>query len=342
LTSRPEVPIRHGFSQVSETEHRDFVLHNIPPSIVDHDISIFLEYNLRLISEEDSQDAGWPGVETIKALVQSASGLFIWAATACRFIREGLFADERLRTLLKDDSFTAAATPEEHLNGIYITVLQNSIQPGFDQQDKGKFHSILKNILGSLVAIFSPLSVNSLSRLLAIPRQRVDRMLKNLHAILDIPKDSTHPLRLHHPSFRDFLLNMKRCGDPNFWVDEKHAHRILATRCIKLMSSLKADICGVGRPGALVADIESSQIQRCLPPEVQYASLYWVQHLQESGTQLQDNDQVHRFLQEHLLDWLEALGWMRKVSEGIYAITLLQSIALVRQSFYVSRSPANI
>jgi hypothetical protein len=177
-----------------------------------------------------------------------------------------------------------------------------------------------------------------LSRLLAIPKQRVERILKDLHAILDIPKDLTRPLRLHHPSFRDFLFDEKKCGDPNFWVDEKQAHQMLAVRCIQLMStSLKEDICGVGRPGALVTDIESSQVQRCLPPEVQYASLYWIQHLQESGTRLQDNDLVHRFLQEHLLSWLEALGWMRKVSEGIYAIALLQSIALVRQRLYFSR-----
>jgi len=122
LTSRPEVPIRHGFYQISKTKYYDFVLHNISPSIVDHDISIFLEYNLRLIGAEDAQDPSWPGAEVIKTLVQSASGLFIWAATACRFIREGLFANERLRTLLKGGASTAA-TPEEQLNGIYITVL---------------------------------------------------------------------------------------------------------------------------------------------------------------------------------------------------------------------------
>jgi hypothetical protein len=55
------------------TEHRDFVLHNISPSIVDHDIINFLEYNLRLISEEDSQDAGWPGAEVIETLAQCAT-----------------------------------------------------------------------------------------------------------------------------------------------------------------------------------------------------------------------------------------------------------------------------
>ena len=46
LTSRPEVPVWHGFRQVPETEHRDAVLHNISPLIVDHDIGLFLEETL--------------------------------------------------------------------------------------------------------------------------------------------------------------------------------------------------------------------------------------------------------------------------------------------------------
>jgi hypothetical protein len=325
LTSRPGVPIRHSFYQLSETEHRDFVLHSISPPIVDHDITIFLEYNLRLIGEEDSQDAGWPGAEVIKTLVQSASGLFIWAATACRFIREGLFADERLLTLLKGGA-SAATTPEEHLNGIYITVLQNSIQAHFGPQDKERFCSMLRDILGSVVALFSPLSVSSLSRLLVTSKQRVGRMLKDLHAILDIPNNHTCPLYLHHPSFRDFLLNKNRCGDLDFWVDEKQAHQTLANRCIQLMStSLTEDICGVTLPGILVTDVEHSQIQQYLPSEVRYACLYWIQHLQKSNAQLYDNDQIHQFLQVHLLHWLEALGWMQKISEGILAILSLEA-----------------
>jgi hypothetical protein len=331
LTSRPEVPIRYGFYQLPETERYDVVLHNMSPSIVDNDISIFLEYSLRLIGEEDAQYAGWPGAEVIKTLVQSASGLFIWAATACRFIREGLFADERLHTLLKG-STSAAATPEEHLNGIYIAVLQNSVQPGFSQQDKEKFCSMLRDILGSIVLLLSPLSVSSLSRLLFIPKQRVDRILKDLHAILVVPNDNTSPLRPHHPSFRDFLLDENRCRDSNFWVEEKQVHQTLAESCIQLMSvSLKQDICGVNSPGQLATDIGSSRVDECLPLEVQYACLYWIEHLQKGCPQLQDNDQVHQFLQEHLLHWLEALGWMRKVSNGIHAITSLESVALVSQ-----------
>jgi hypothetical protein len=330
LTSRPEVPIRLGFYQMSETERHDFILHNVSPSIVDRDISIFLEYNLRLIGEEGSQVAGWPGAEVIKTLVRSASGLFIWAATACLFIREGLFADERLRTLLEGGASTATATPEKHLNGIYLTVLKNSVHLGFIEQEKEKFYRIVRDILGSIVALFSPLSVDSLSRLLLIPKQRVSQTLKDLHAILYIPKDHTQPLRLHHPSFRDFLLDKERCGDPNFWVDEEEAHRMLAARCMKLIStSLKQDICGVDAPGVLVADVETSRVERCLPPDVQYACLYWVEHLKKGGAELHDNSQVHEFLKVHLLYWLEALSWMQRVSEGIHGIILLESIALV-------------
>jgi len=43
--------------------------------------------------------------------------------------------------------------------------------------------------------------------------------------------------------------------------------------------------------------------------------------LQNSKT----GDQVNSFLKEHFLHWLEALGWLGKVSEGIHAISLLDS-----------------
>lgn len=70
-------------------------------------------------------------------------------------------------------------------------------------------------------------------------------------------------------------------------------------------------------------------MQQCLPSEVQYACLYWVQHLQKSGAQLYDNDPFRQFLRQHFLHWLEAFSWLRKMTEGIYEITSLESIALV-------------
>ena len=191
----------------------------------------------------------------------------------------------------------------------------------------------LKEILGSIVTLLSPLSADSLTTLLHMPEHRVNQTLQDLYAILDIPEDRTCPLRLHHPSFRDFLLDKDRCKDPHFWVDERQAHQTLADSCIRLMSSsLKQDICGLDAPGVLVTDIESSRVERSLPSEVQYACLYWIQHLQKSSAQLRDNDQVYQFLQEHLLHWFKALRWIGKVSEGIHAITSLESITTVSKT----------
>ena len=324
LTTRPEISIRHGFNQIPDAGRQDFVLHSISPSIVDHDISIFLEYDLGLIGKEDAQEPGWPGSEAIRRLVETAGGLFIWASTACRFIREGRFAEGRLHMLLEGSN--APAMPEEHLSGIYMTVLRNSIRPHSFEHERQRLYGMLRQFLGSIVALFSPLSVESLSGLLHTTKQQVDRTLKNLHAILDIPNDEARPLRLHHPSFRDFLLDNDKCKDPNFWVDEKQAHQTLAESCIQLMSvSLKQDICGLRTPGVLVTDVESSRVKHSLPPEVQYACLYWIQHLLKSGSQLCDNDEVCKFLQVFFLHWLEALGWIGKTSEGILAIFSLEA-----------------
>jgi hypothetical protein len=332
LTSRPEVPIRLGFGQVPEAEHQDFILHNISPSIVDQDITIYMEHNLRLIRQKHSLDVGWPGEEAIRCLVQNASSLFIWAATACRFIREGKQFAKRRLALILESSTHASTAPEKHLHEIYITVLKQSVSSDYSSEEREELYGMLRYILGSAVILLSPLSPYSLSKLLHISKEEVDQTVDDLHAILEVSKDQTLPLRLHHPSFRDFLLSKDRCNNANFWVDEKQAHQKLSSSCIKLMSaSLKADICGITLPGTITGEVESSRVEQCLPPEVQYACINWVHHLLRSGTPLQDDDDVELFLRTHFLHWLEALGWMHKMSEGILEIISLESITSVSQ-----------
>jgi hypothetical protein len=276
-----------------------------------------------MIRQEWTLGADWPGEAVLRQLVLYASGLFIWAATACRFIREGRrFARKRLDTILKGSS-SAITAPEEHLNEIYLAVLEHSISSDYSHEERKEVCDMLKHILGSTVVLLSPLSISALSGLLHVSKDEVDSTFNDLHAILDIPNDATRPLRLHHPSFRDFLLSKDRCGD--FWVEKKEAHQRLATSCIQLMSqALKKDICGMHAPGTQASQVDRRRLQEYLLPEVQYSCLHWVQHLQRSGAQASDGEEAHRFLQAHLLHWLEALGWMGKISEGIQAILALE------------------
>lgn len=318
LTSRPDASIRQGFDRISEDKYRHIVLHNIPTLVIDHDISVFLTHNLRLIGKGNCFPETWLGVDVIGDLVQKANGLFIWAATACRFI-EGPLAKKRVAAILAGDF--DAESPEGHLNHLYTSVLQSSIPQNYSEKFKQELYTLLRSILGTIVILLSPLSVHSLGVILN--EESVGVAIKDLHAIIDIPNDQDQQLRLHHHSFRGFLLNKDRCK--GFWVDEKKAHQTLALRCIQLMSQkLKKDVCDLHAPGSQVSQVESSWIEKCLPPEVQYACLYWVQHLQKSGSQAHDSEEAHLFLQTHLLHWLEALGWMGKVSEGIQAILSLE------------------
>jgi hypothetical protein len=93
---------------------------------------------------------------------------------------------------------------------------------GYSDKEIEEVCDMLKYTLGSIVVLLSPLSASSLSRLLHLLREDINRTFEDLHTILNILKDPTRPLRPHHPSFRDFLLNKDRCGD--FWVDKKKAH----------------------------------------------------------------------------------------------------------------------
>jgi hypothetical protein len=351
LTSRPEVPIRHGFGQIGDTEHKDVVLHDISPLIVDHDIATYLEHSLRIIAKECYQADDWPGEEIIKRLVQSASGLFIWAATACRFIQEGgQFVPDRLRAVLKDtlsadsssskDSSSSEDSgtderfeilPEQRLDSIYITVLKSPVRK-YRKQERKRWYTLIRETLGAIVLLQSPLSASSLARLLHVPAEDVHRTLYELHSIVDVPQDLDRPVRLHHPSFRDFLVNRKRCGDDNFWVDESSTHEKLASHCLELMSApdgLQQDICGLSQPGALRSEVEEETVASSVSPELRYACRYWVEHVERSQQSIADGDTVHVFLQTHLLHWLEAMSLVEETRQCVRLLARLQALIAV-------------
>ena len=52
LTSRPDSPIRLGFSKISMDDYQDSILHDIPIEVIKRDISLFFDYRLAKIREE--------------------------------------------------------------------------------------------------------------------------------------------------------------------------------------------------------------------------------------------------------------------------------------------------
>jgi hypothetical protein len=95
VTSRPETSIRLGFKKMPEILHRDLLLHEQPREVVDADICLFFYREFEDTKEVHGLPDDWPSVDIVNQLVQLSAGLFIFAATVCRFIHEYVWYEYR-------------------------------------------------------------------------------------------------------------------------------------------------------------------------------------------------------------------------------------------------------
>ncbi|KAK4205952.1 NWD2 protein, partial [Rhypophila decipiens] len=324
ITSRPELPIRLGFSNV-QGKYQDLALHQIPEPIVERDIFAFLGHELAGIRVDYNSQAlegqelppDWPDEHVIRTLTQMAVPLFIFAATVCRFLHNKGRTDpiERLKTVLEYRTATHNSRLDK-LDTTYLPVL-NQLTFEVPDQDKADLLAEFRDVVGPIVLLAQPLSVRSLAQLLDIEVKNIHGQLNSLHSVLSIPRTLDAPVKLFHLSFRDFLVDpTKRAKE--FWIDETQYHRTLADRCIQLLRQrLGRDICGLQIPGKLRSEVDQQTIDAALPPVAQYACQYWVHHLKESKSSVRDGGPVHRFLTSHLLHWLEALSLLGRISESL-------------------------
>ncbi|KAK2829856.1 hypothetical protein FQN49_007191 [Arthroderma sp. PD_2] len=348
LTSRPETPIRLGFRKMGAGLHHDFVLHEISQAVVDKDMALYFRHEFEKIRDDGEYlDEDWPGEKVIDALVQNAGGLFIYAATVCRFINthkehwspqgllEAFLPNQQSGDAPNQRYEITSQSPTFELDSLYQRVLVHSMK-GVIDQDKEKLSKEFRKIIGSIVVLSEPFTPTTLEKFLTVPKGTVYRKLRHLHSVLRVPDDDSQTIRLLHSSFRDFLLDKRRCHDLAFWIDEKQVHKDLATGSISLMkTSLKRDICSVHAPGTVVSDISQSHIEQCLPPEVQYACLHWIRHIHDGGDPIVNDGYIHAFLKKHYLHWLEALALLQKTAEGALAISELETLLESQRREYV-------
>ncbi|KAF3937773.1 hypothetical protein ABW19_dt0204807 [Dactylella cylindrospora] len=322
LTSRPELPIRLGFNKISGA-YQDLILHEVPE--IEHDISLFLRHELSKIRDEHSTplEDDWPGEGVIQKLVEMAVPLFIYAATLCRFIGDEYWdPEERLKTVIESRINWQASRLEK----IYLPIL-NQLVNNQDGAERELLIEEFRLIVGTIINLASPMSIPCLASLLFVRESIIESRLKSLHSVLDVPPDRNAPVRIFHLSFRDFLVD-STLQNP-FWVDEKGLHRTIASKCMQLMAgSLREDICGVRSPGVLRSQIDQGLVDEHIPPVLAYACRYWIYHLTKGEYHLANSSgEVQRFLQLHLLHWLEAMSLLGNVAEAVSAINALASIA---------------
>lgn len=367
VTSRPEAPIRLGFKSIGD-RFTDLALHEIPKPNIEIDIRTFLQWKLTQIKEEFNQTVSssalpsqWPSAENGERLVRMAVPLFIFASTACRFISDLNYGDpeEQLEKVLDFEGRSGFS----HLDAIYLHVLNRLLLERTDtglksrsEDDKAHIIANFREVVGVIVFLAEPLSILSLSRLLQIPHRKIEARLSGLHSVLNIPTDSSLPIKLLHLSFRDFLDSHKCRSEyywdglmeetlederllykHHFWVENEITHLKIASDCLSLLSmgnSIKKDICGLRLPEKPRSSLDPVQIDDCLPPAVQYACRHWVYHMKMSRDLLSDGGKVHVFLIDHFLHWLEALALIGRIKESATMVDDLLSLPIVSTLYF--------
>jgi hypothetical protein len=323
LTSRPELPISLGFSEIGNQVYQDLALHDISEQVTEHDIHLFLQDRFAKIRYDRNISQDWPGNGKIQELVRVCIPLFISAATVCRYIENSRWEPKlRLQELLKDQSKYVSRMDKTYLP-ILTRLLDDQESNESEQQ---QLLQEFQDIVGVIVLLAIPLSINTLSLFLGIDADQINNRLDLFRSVLKLPCDRDQPVRILHLSFRDFLVESRT----KFHVDEPSKHKEIAKLCLKTMQThLRKDIRNLSSPGARTAEIDPQDIHQYIPPELQYSCRYWMHHLKQSHNLANELTQAFEFLRSHFLHWIEAMSLLDATSEAVGTIQTLRVIVQV-------------
>ncbi|PWY89096.1 hypothetical protein BO70DRAFT_426763 [Aspergillus heteromorphus CBS 117.55] len=318
VTSRNEKHILESFEERSDVK-RLSLEEGVGATHTEQDISTYVRSELEKIRK------GWPEEKQIQELLQWSGKLFIAANTACRFLR-GNFPDRRLSEFLSAKMITGKGT--DNLDQMYRRLLE-IVAVG---DDGDVFVELFPRAVGVILASKQPLSLSDMENFLGIDSEEMKFILNSLNSVLIVPQDRNAAVQLFHLSFRDFLLDKRRCQDERFFIDESKAHRRSFEYCLKhIGSQLKKDMCQLQEPGTLFSDIDKDMITQHISPIVRYGCQYWASHLVDAVVSPWGTGETHmalEFLKEHLLHWVETLALIGRIDDAVTGIAILKSLAL--------------
>jgi hypothetical protein len=301
LTSRPLPDIASYLEHSPLVHGQDVQLLDIHHTGKLDDIRVYVSKRLPKYTEEQ------------KELIASRSdGLFIWAATACRLLRN---ARQPKRIL---EQFVTEKT-ESILDALYMEVLHQAL---IDRNAPELMLSVLQMIINA----YEPISISTIQVLLP-ENEFVDEYVQDLGSVLK-DGDPHRPIRVLHPTFREFILDPVR---PNgFAIIPSEAHAAIALGClVPLEGFLKCDILGQILPHQLIpqnSDIPNlqSQLEDRLSPALRYASLYWPYHAAAAIESMQNFDQFGTIISKKFLNWVELMSLRGKLPACVEGLSMLR------------------
>lgn len=315
VTSRPEPTIHGKIMKQTATSRSVLHLHEIERSLVQADIELYLHEELAFMS---------PTIDEVKRLAELSDNLFIYAATAVRYIRPGKAAAdprERLATMLSVDS----RSKQKHsaIDTLYSAILSVTLN---DEELEPKETERVKLVLWTAVCAQEPVGIETLGELAGLASEnQVLAALQPLRSVLHVSENNSLVSTLHM-SFLEYMFSRERSA--GFFCDKAGHNELLASGCFKVMTDqLRFNICHLESSFVLDADVAnlSERINTNISSTLHYVCRYWGDHLELTCTSDYLSSALHNFLLRQLLFWMEVLNLKQCMTMGTKGLLKAQS-----------------
>ncbi|KAF7339132.1 WD40 repeat-like protein [Mycena venus] len=310
ITSRPDYDLTSRLQKVPGITSLELAL------ATDKDVTLYLRHHL--------SDLGDTSIQKLESL---SGGLFIWAATVCRFLTNSYNREDKLAKLL-----ASQYDPARSLDELYTIALRESARMNdekFTHWDDRDFARDAKRVLGSIALAKAPLTGAAMDSLLGLKQGQSSEILGFLGCVIQLADDRT--ARTLHASFRDYLTDCERSGSQPWFIDQKEQSQSFALGCLRVLNTrLKFNICGLEDSHLLNSQVPDlrARIEKCLALDISYSSKYWANHLYEADIETEELTQsIRDFFSTQFLYWLEVLGLLELVSIGSEMLELVRRYA---------------
>ena len=199
VLSRPEDWIKNAFRH-NPSSLQVFALHEVPKSDVQRDIEVYLRSEFSDIAKScgySQHDSFWPPEEELTTLLTRSDGLFIYAATAIRYIgAPGVNSPLRLTTIVRPGR--ASVLQASTIDSLYSMIMDQAF-------DKLEYEECIsrREVLASVVVLQAPLSMAGIASLLDIRIHQAEVDLSPFHSVIHVPSANDGHVSIFHASFRE-------------------------------------------------------------------------------------------------------------------------------------------
>ncbi|KIK53718.1 hypothetical protein GYMLUDRAFT_178605 [Collybiopsis luxurians FD-317 M1] len=277
ITSRPDPNIVESCKQMgTDSTYR---LEDVKPEAAVQDVRCFLGDALSQFPRIEA--------ETLDRIATQSQGVFIYAATAVRYIlpkpgRKLSHGEMHARVM----AIVADRPVSEHLGDtellidtIYKQIIVEALEdPGTD------VFKLRRHVLDTIAIAQEPISADTILQLVYGDKkdhdlQAVENAIGALHAVLRV-SEKDRCVYIQHKSFLDFLLDPKRAGE-QLACNKLAQHGVITQQCFVIMkSSLHFNMCAL--PSSYLLDAEVQGLKQAVGEKfndtLRYACLWWTDH----------------------------------------------------------------